>query len=100
MCLDAYIAVGDAPLTQAFEALVAEMRRIARTPAGAPDPQPVTRVRVEQRAWLGVRNEECPRAPEPGMGPFWAEAQSACFAEMAASRAAELRDAVKRLKRQ
>jgi serine/threonine protein kinase/uncharacterized protein YecT (DUF1311 family) len=98
-CLDAYIAVGDVPLTQAFDALVTEMRRVSGTPAGAPDPQPVQRIRIEQRAWLSVRNAECPRTAEPGAGSFWAQAQSTCFAEMAASRAAELRDAVRRLKR-
>ena len=98
-CLEAYIAVGDVPLTQAFDALVSEMRRVAGTPAGAPDPQPVQRVRVEQRAWLSVRNAECPRTADPGSGSFWAHAQSTCFSEMAASRAAELRDAVRRLKR-
>jgi serine/threonine protein kinase/uncharacterized protein YecT (DUF1311 family) len=98
-CLDAYIAIGDAPLTQAFDALVAELRRLAATPPGAPDPPTVQRVRVEQRAWLSVRNQECPRAPAAGAEPFWAEAQSQCFTEMAASRTAELRDAVRRLKR-
>ena len=99
-CLEAYIAAGDAPLTQAFDALVTEMRRVAGTPAGAPDPQPVQRIRVEHRAWLSVRNAECPRTAEAGSGPFWAQAQSTCFTEMAASRAAELRDAARRLKRQ
>jgi serine/threonine protein kinase/uncharacterized protein YecT (DUF1311 family) len=98
-CLDTYIAINDAPLTQAFDALVAELRRRAGTPVGAPDPPTVQRVRVEQRAWLSVRNSECPRTRPPGGGPFWAEAQSQCFAEMAVSRTAELRDAVRRLKR-
>jgi serine/threonine protein kinase/uncharacterized protein YecT (DUF1311 family) len=99
-CLDAYIAVADAPLTQAFESLVGELRRLAGTPAGAPDPLTVQRVRVEQRAWLSVRNDECPRTPPSGAGAFWAQAQSECFSEMAASRTAELRDAVRRLKKQ
>ena len=40
-CLDAYIVIGDVPLTQAFESLVREMRRVAGTPMGAPDPQSV-----------------------------------------------------------
>ena len=98
-CLDAYIAQGDVPLTQAFDALVGEMRRIAGTPADGPDPQTVQRIRVEQRAWLSVRNAECPRTRPAGSEPFWAQAQSECFTQMAASRTAELRDAVKRLKR-
>jgi uncharacterized protein YecT (DUF1311 family) len=75
------------------------MRRVAGTPVGAPDPPTVQRVRIEQRAWLSVRDNECPRTAPIGAGPFWAEAQSGCFSEMAAARAAELRDAVKRLRR-
>jgi serine/threonine protein kinase/uncharacterized protein YecT (DUF1311 family) len=98
-CLTAYIAVGDAPLDRAFESLVDEMRRVARTPPGAPDPTTVQRIRVEQRAWMSIRNSECPRSAPPGAGPFWAEAQADCFTEMATTRAAELRDAVKRLRR-
>ena len=98
-CLDAYIAAGDVPLTQAFAALVSEVQRVSGTAPGAPDPQPVVRIRVEQRAWLAVRNEECPRTPDPEAGPFWAAARSVCFTEMAQSRAGELWDAVRRLKR-
>jgi uncharacterized protein YecT (DUF1311 family) len=98
-CLDAYIAQGDAPLMQAFDALVVEMRRVAGTPPGALDPQTVDRVRVEQRAWLSIRNAECPRTRPAGSEPFWAQSRSECFVEMSASRTAELRDAVKRLKR-
>ena len=98
-CLSAYIAVGDISLNRAFESLVGEMRRVAGTPLGAPDPSTVQRIRIEQRAWLSVRDSECPRTAPAGAGPFWAEAQSACFSEMASSRTGELRDAVKRLRR-
>jgi serine/threonine protein kinase/uncharacterized protein YecT (DUF1311 family) len=98
-CLSAYIAVGDMPLNNAFDALVSEMRRVAQTGPGAPDPPTVQRIRVEQRAWLSIRDSECPRSAPPGAGPFWAAVQSACFAEMAEARTAELKDAVKRLKR-
>jgi serine/threonine protein kinase/uncharacterized protein YecT (DUF1311 family) len=98
-CLSAYIAAGDVPLDHAFASLVDEMRRVARTPPGAPDPVTVQRVRVEQRAWMSIRNSECPRSAPAGAGPFWAGAQADCFTEMATARAAELRDAVKRLKK-
>ena len=98
-CLSAYIVRGDAPLDRAFDSLVSELRRVARTPAGAADPPTVRRVRLEQRAWLSIRNTECPRTPLASAGPFWAEARSQCFAEMAKSRAAELQAAVKRLRR-
>jgi uncharacterized protein YecT (DUF1311 family) len=75
------------------------MRRLAGTPAGAPDPPTVQRIRVEQRVWLGVRDAECPRQAAPGAGPFWAQAGARCFTEMATARTAELRDAVRRLRR-
>jgi uncharacterized protein YecT (DUF1311 family) len=75
------------------------MRRVERASPGTPDPATVQRIRVEQRAWLSVRDNECPRAAPAGAGPFWAEAQSGCFSEMASARASELRDAVKRLRR-
>jgi uncharacterized protein YecT (DUF1311 family) len=98
-CLAAYIEIGDATLNRNFDSLVAEMRRVAGVPLGAPDPPAVQRIRVEQRVWLGVREGECPRQAPPGAGPFWAQAQSECFAEMAVARADELRDAVRRLRR-
>jgi serine/threonine protein kinase/uncharacterized protein YecT (DUF1311 family) len=98
-CLSSYIALGDAPLNQAFETLVGELRRVARTAPGAPDPATVQRVRLEQRAWMSIRNSECPRRPPPGSAPFWAQGQADCFAEMATARTAELRDAVNRLRR-
>jgi len=82
----------------AFESLVTELRRAAGTLPGEPDPPSVGRVRVEQRAWLSVRNAECPRDRAPGGSLFWAQPTSVCFSEMAAARAAELRDAVRRLR--
>jgi uncharacterized protein YecT (DUF1311 family) len=99
VCLTAYIARGDVPLNRALESLVDEMRRVAHTPPGAPDPATVQRIRLEQRAWISIRNSECPRKAPMGAGPFWAEAQADCFTEMATARTAELRDAVKRLRR-
>jgi len=98
-CLAAYIEIGDAGMNRTFDALVGELRRVAGTPLGAPDPPAVQRIRVEQRVWLGVRDNECPRQAPPGGGLFWAQAQSECFAEMATARTAELRDAVRRLSR-
>lgn len=98
-CLEAYIAIGDAPLSKAFGTLVEELRRVTNTPLGVPDPATVQRVRVEQRAWIAVRENECPRTALAGAGPLWAQATATCFNEMSAFRAAELRDAVKRLRR-
>jgi uncharacterized protein YecT (DUF1311 family) len=97
-CLAAYVAAGDVPLDRAFNALVSELRRVQHTPLGAPDPPGVQRIRIEQRAWLSIRESECSRSAPPGGGPFWAQAQSRCFGEMASARAGELMDAVKRLR--
>jgi len=98
-CLDAYIAIGDARLNNALGALVEELRRVSNTPLGVADPPTVERVRVEQRAWIAVRENECPRSAPVGAGPLWAQAAAACFNEMSSARAAELREAVKRLRR-
>ena len=98
-CLDAYIAIGDAPLTKALGALVEELRRVSNTPLGVPDPRTVERVRVEQQAWIAVRENECPRTAPPGAGPLWAHEAAACFNRMSSARTAELREAVKRLLR-
>ena len=98
-CLDAYIALGDAPLNRALGALVEELRRVSNTPLGVADPPTVKRVRVEQQAWIGVRENECPRSAPADAGPLWAHAAAVCFNEMSSARAAELGDAVKRLRR-
>ena len=86
-------------MQRAFESLVGEMRRAAGTPDGAPDPTNVARLRVEQRAWVSVRNEECRRVPSVDEGAFWASIHARCYNDMATGRAAELQDAVRRLKR-
>jgi uncharacterized protein YecT (DUF1311 family) len=98
-CLAAYIEAGDASMNQTFDSLVTELRRVAGTPPRAPDPSTVQRIRVEQRVWLSVREAECPRQAAPSAGELWAEAQSQCFTEMAASRTKELHEAVRGLRR-
>ena len=98
-CLAAYVAIGDAPMQRAFDAVVIELRRAAGVAATAPDPPSVERVRVEQRVWLSVRGSECRRQPTVDDGPFWAPVHAQCYNEMAVSRASELQDAVRRLRR-
>jgi uncharacterized protein YecT (DUF1311 family) len=82
-----------------LDALVGELRRLAGVPDSALDPKTVERIRVEQRAWLSVRNAECRHEPAPTEGPFWAPAHAQCFNEMAASRTSELQEAIRRLRR-
>ena len=98
-CLDAYIAIGDAHLNKALGTLVEEFRRVANTPLGVADPSTVQRVRVEQQAWLTVREHECPRSAPADTGPLWAQAAASCFNRMSSARTAELRDAAKRLRK-
>jgi serine/threonine protein kinase/uncharacterized protein YecT (DUF1311 family) len=97
-CLLAYIALNDAALQRVYDSLIVELRRIAGTPRGAPDPPNVTRLRVEQRAWIGIRDRECTRRPAPGSVPYWAQPLSECFAEMSAARADELGAALRRMR--
>ena len=98
-CLNAYIAIADAHLNKALGTLVEELRRVAKTPLGGADPPTAQRVRVEQQAWIGVRENECPRSAAAGAGPLWAQSAASCFTSMSSARTAELRDAIKRLKR-
>jgi len=98
-CLDAYIAIGDAPMNKALGTLVEEFRRVSKTPLGVADPPTAQRLRVEQQAWIAVRENECPRHATAGIGPLWAQDAATCFNKMSSARAAELRDAVKRLRR-
>lgn len=86
-------------MQRAFDALIVELRRVAGVASGALEPTSVERVRVEQRAWLSVRNGECKRQPSADEGPFWAPLHAQCYSEMAAYRASELQDAVRRLRR-
>ena len=99
-CLLAHITVNDAPLQRTYDALIGELRRIAGARRGAPDPPGVTRLRVEQRAWIVQRDRECTRNPAPGSVPLWAEPLSECFAQMSKARADELGEALARARRQ
>jgi uncharacterized protein YecT (DUF1311 family) len=98
-CLLAYIARNDAVLQGVYDSLIVELRRAAGVPPGAPDPPPVTRRRVEQRTWIGIRDQECTRRPAIDSTTFWAQPLSVCFAEMSTARADELREALGRIRR-
>jgi serine/threonine protein kinase len=97
-CLIAYIMTNDAPLQRVYDSLIVELRRRAGVARRAPDPPSVTRLRVEQRAWIAVRDRECMRKSVPGSVSYWAEPLSGCFAGMSASRADELSAALRRLR--
>ena len=99
-CLLAHIAVNDAALQRVYDSLIVELRRIAGTQRGAPDPPGVTQLRVEQRTWIVQRDRECTRNPAPGSVPLWAEPLSECFAQMSKARTDELGEALARARRQ
>jgi uncharacterized protein YecT (DUF1311 family) len=95
-CLLAYIAVNDASLQRVYDSLVAEMRRVAGVRRRAADPPSVTRLRVEQRAWVSLRDREC--TSQPRAGRYWAQPMSECFARMSDARHDELAEALDRLR--
>jgi uncharacterized protein YecT (DUF1311 family) len=97
-CLLAYIAIDDAPLQRVYDSVIVELRRVTGVRRGQPDPPAVTRLRVEQRAWVVLRDDECTRDPAPGSIPYWAAPLAECFATMSAARAAELDEALQRLR--
>lgn len=98
-CLLAYIDRTDVQLNSVYQSLIGELERVAGAGAGEPEPPSVRRLRIEQRAWLSVRDAECRRQGAGTEGPFWARERAPCFAEMSAARTRELREAVDRLRR-
>ena len=89
-CLLAYIALNDTLLQRVYDSLIVELRRLAGVRRGAPDPPAVTRLRVEQRAWVVARDRECTRQPAPGSVPYWAQPLADCFARVSAAREKEI----------
>ena len=89
-CLLAYIALNDTLLQRGYDSLIVELRRLAGVRRGAPDPPAVTRLRVEQRAWVVARDRECTRQPAPGSVPYWAQPLADCFARVSAAREKEI----------
>jgi serine/threonine protein kinase/uncharacterized protein YecT (DUF1311 family) len=90
-CLLAHIAMNDASLQRVYDSLIVELRREARAPRRSPDPPEVTRLRVEQRAWVVARDRECMRASDRPSTRLWARDRATCFAEKSAVRTDELR---------
>ena len=90
-CLLAHIANNDARLQTVYDSLIVELRRLAGVSRRAPDPPDVTRLRVEQRAWITSRDRDCMRGQPRSSTSLWARERSICFAEKSDARATELR---------
>jgi serine/threonine protein kinase/uncharacterized protein YecT (DUF1311 family) len=99
-CLLAYIAVNDSRLQRVYDSLIVELRRIERVPRRAADPPAVTRLRVEQRAWIAARDRECMRGVARPSTTLWAGDRSACFAGKSEARERELRARLNTARRQ
>jgi uncharacterized protein YecT (DUF1311 family) len=89
-CLLTLLERGDAPLTRAYAARIAELRRAAGTAPGAPDPPAVESLRAEQRAWLAQRDTECRRRGEGREGALWAPERARCLIALGQQRASAL----------
>jgi uncharacterized protein YecT (DUF1311 family) len=83
--------MNDAGLQRVYDSLIVELRHIARAPRRSPDPPEVTRLRVEQRAWVVARDRECMRASARPSTRLWARDRATCFADKSADRTDELR---------
>jgi serine/threonine-protein kinase len=95
-CLLSHIALNDTTLQRVYDSLIAELRRGAGVRRGEPDPAAVTRLRIEQRAWVVARDRECTRAPAPGSVRYWAQPLAECFARVSTAREKELNETLRR----
>lgn len=89
-CLLAYLSRSDAELDRTYQARIRQLRSEAGTPAGAPDPASVERLRTAQRAWLVYRDTECRNRNRGREGALWAPTRARCLGEFSQARAAEL----------
>ena len=89
-CLMTHLAHSDAALDRTYRGLIADLKRAAGTPAGAPEPRSVKALRDAQRAWLVYRDTECRRRNRDREGPLWAPIRAQCLGEFSGVREAEL----------
>ena len=89
-CLMTHLARSDVVLDRTYQALIADLKREAGTPAGAAEPQSVKELRQAQRAWLVYRDTECRRRNRGREGALWAPVRAQCLGEFSGVREAEL----------
>ena len=77
----------DADLNHVYNALIAGLRRQAKSLPDDPDPPTVDRLRSTQRAWLDERDRACQVV---GAGVFSGRDRGQCFADRAAKRSRDL----------
>jgi uncharacterized protein YecT (DUF1311 family) len=91
-----HLARFDVGLDRTYQALIADLKREAGTPRGAPEPQSVRELRQAQRAWLVYRDTECRRRNRGKEGALWAPIRAQCLGEFSGVREAELAKARRR----
>ena len=94
-CLMLHLARSDVALDRTYQALIADMKREAGTPAGGGEPESVRQLRVAQRAWLVYRDTECRRRNRGAEGPLWAPVRAQCLGAFSGTRTEELADALR-----
>lgn len=95
-CLMIRLARSDVSLDRTYEALIADLKREAGTPAGGPEPASVQELRRAQRAWLVHRDTECRRRNRDKEGALWAAVRAQCLGEFSGLREQELARARRR----
>jgi uncharacterized protein YecT (DUF1311 family) len=87
-CLMTAIASNDVAMSEAYGALIADLRKRS---AGDAATRAVDALRAEQRAWIDQRDRDCRAAVPETNGKLWGAARIPCFAQHSAQRAAQLR---------
>lgn len=92
-CLNRSIARSDANLNRVYGELTSQ----ARVSGGADLEE---RFRVQQRAWIITRDEECRRQTRSQEGTLWARVRARCLADYSSRRTAQLQESLNNLRGQ
>ena len=92
-CLNRAIARSDVNLNRVYQELIAQ----ARLSGGA---ELEERFRVQQRAWIRTRDEECRAKTRSDEGQLWAPVRGRCLGEYSTRRTAELQGSLNSLRGQ
>lgn len=92
-CLNRAIARSDVNLNRVYQELIAQ----ARLSGGA---ELEERFRVQQRAWIRTRDEECRAKTRSEEGELWAPVRGRCLGDYSARRTAELQGSLNSLRGQ
>ena len=92
-CLNRAIARSDVNLNRVYQELIAQ----ARLSGGS---ELEERFRVQQRAWIRTRDEECRARTRSQEGELWAPVRGRCLGEYSARRTATLQESLNSLRGQ